>query len=95
MTTPASPGQVAVLNKTLGKYCTNRPMRLYVAGKLIGRTITSTKEITADEWRTFRDAAFPNWRDGDWTESEAMKSRIRKTVWEYERDVLGQQELPI
>jgi hypothetical protein len=86
-------GQVYALNSLIGKVATHRDMRLWIVGKLIGREIESTKDMTVSEWQQVRDEAYPNWVDDDWEACDDFMDKLNSLKREYERDVMGQQGL--
>jgi len=98
MTDLINQGQTFALNKLLEPYTReDRPCRLYVVSRLIGREVSSTTDLTLREWQRIRDAAWHYDPDADGQERWILKpefgSRCAALAEEYREQVLGQQRL--
>jgi len=88
-----SDGQRFAIIKLFGKYTNERSCRLWLIGKIIGREIITTADITLSEWRKIRNEAYPNWGANDWETSDGWNRKCRELVDEYETEIIGQKRL--
>jgi len=93
MSYPIKPGQLYALNRLMGQFTTSRSERLFVVSQLIGREISSTKELTVREWQRIRNQASPYWEADDWEACREFKTQVTVLVEQYREDVLGQKRL--
>ena len=67
---------------------------MYVLTGLTQRPVSSSKDVTYQEWARIRDGAYPGWRDtdsGEWPEPNAhYMSLIARLAREFEENVNGQ-----
>ena len=86
-------GQRMALNRLVGNNLP-RAKRLWIISHMIGRSVSTSKALTVGEWRTIRNFAHPNWREGDW-DTLSAKFRTDLADWNqiYDEQVLGQQRL--
>ncbi len=87
------PGQNYALNRLISQFAATHDERLHVIGRLVGREVTSSKELTRAEWRRIRDRAYPRWTDGDWEPCREFRALVVALVEEYRETVLGQLRL--
>jgi len=84
-------GQKLALIKLSQKFVKGRKARLFLISDLIGREIKSTSELSVNEWRKVRDAAYPDWPNDNWEVAENFKHKCRAIAQRYEKEVIGQQ----
>ena len=79
------------LRKLIGDV--SRDKRLWIASQLIGRTIGSFDDLTLQDWRKVRNAAYPDWPQNDWTVGDAFRRELAHLGSQYDETVTGQMRL--
>lgn len=88
-----TPGQLIAINRLAETVAKTREARLYVVSGLIGRDITSTKELTRKDWVYIRGEAYPFWKSDDWMVGDNFKIRLAGLYQQFQEDVLGQMRM--
>ena len=87
-------GQAIAVMRLLAPFTNkDRGCGVYIISRLIGREVQSVYGMNSQEWRKFRNEAYPYWRSDNWEVAVEFKAKIAELVGQYHETVLGQKRL--
>jgi hypothetical protein len=66
---------------------------VYVINGLLDTDLDSLEGLTNFAWNQFKEMAYPNWTEDDWTLDEDIADTMQELKNEYRETIMGQETL--
>jgi len=86
-------GQRLAIIKLFGKFADNRHCRLWMLEQILDKKVNTTAELSVQDWRKIRNAAYPNWGANDWEIGKEFTAKCTGLLEKYETEIIGQKRL--